>query len=288
MSPDLPKLPSAISNALELTLISQGAEAQIYFSHEHPFIPSPLPAGTITSTISSPSAGYILKYRPPKPYRHSALDAQLTKHRTLSEARILYKLFLAGIRVPSFIAVDPRQGLIWMENIDGPSLKKWIWMLEAEIEGQHGEGDDDEAMTRQESIKPLLLSVGSEIAKLHFLDIVHGDLTTSNILLRESSRTGAESGADSPKRIVPEPVIIDFGLAQQSTLPEDKAVDLYVLERAFISTHPVHSEAYVKWVLEGYVAGFGRGKKIAVFKVKEIMRKLDAVRLRGRKRSMVG
>ncbi|KAK9388311.1 hypothetical protein V1515DRAFT_598478 [Lipomyces mesembrius] len=289
MSPDLSTLPSAISDALDLTLISQGAEAKIYFSHDHPFIPSSLLAGTISTTISNPSAGYILKHRPPKRYRHDALDAQLTKHRTLSEARILYKLFLAGISVPSFIAVDPRLGLIWMENVDGPSLKEWIWAKEAEIEEQLcDEGEDGQSQKRLEIIKPLLLSVGSEIAKLHFLDTVHGDLTTSNLLLRDGSRLGAEGAAGSHQLMVPEPVVIDFGLSQQSTLPEDKAVDLYVLERAFISTHPIHSGEYVEWVLEGYVAGFGRGRKTAVFKVNEIMKKLDAVRLRGRKRSMVG
>jgi TP53 regulating kinase-like protein len=198
-------------------------------------------------------------------------------------------LFLAGISVPSFIAVDPRLGLIWMENVDGPSLKEWIWATETELEEQLCEdGEDGQSKKRLEIIKPLLLSVGSEIAKLHFLDTVHGDLTTSNLLLRDGSRLGGEGATGSHQLMVPQPVIIDFGLAQQSTLPEDKAVDLYVLERAFISTHPIHSGEYVEWVLEGYVAGFGRGKKTAVFKVNEIMRKLDAVRLRGRKRSMVG
>lgn len=33
-------------------------------------------------------------------------------------------------------------------------------------------------------------------------------------------------------------VLIDFGLASTSSLVEDKAVDLYVLERTFTSTHP--------------------------------------------------
>ena len=32
-------------------------------------------------------------------------------------------------------------------------------------------------------------------------------------------------------------VLIDFGLSFTSTIPEDKAVDLYVLERALISMH---------------------------------------------------
>jgi tRNA A-37 threonylcarbamoyl transferase component Bud32 len=39
--------------------------------------------------------------------------------------------------------------------------------------------------------------------------------------------------------------LIDFGLSYMSHLPEDKAVDLYVLERAFLSTHP-NTEAMVR------------------------------------------
>ncbi|KAK9455357.1 hypothetical protein V1511DRAFT_349306 [Dipodascopsis uninucleata] len=309
---DIPVLPKAISDALQLEVISQGAEALVYFSRDHPYMSEDiLSNGTVDDSSPSKRAsksGYIVKYRPAKPYRLPLLDSQLTKRRTLAEARVLYRLFLAGVKVPMFIAVDTKQGLIWMENIKGSSLKKWIWGIEEEILREIYEklGEEvDSNIVESEmihrlmaSVKPLLLTVGSEISKLHFLDTVHGDLTTSNILLRsaepdeESSlRLSTGNIEASVKRsclTTPEPVIIDFGLAQQSTLPEDKAVDLYVLERAFLSTHPIYSKHYVDWVLEGYVAGFGRGKKTAVFKVKEIMKKLDVARLRGRKRSMVG
>ncbi|KAK9381337.1 uncharacterized protein V2V93DRAFT_368956 [Kockiozyma suomiensis] len=270
----LPALPKYLSEALDLKLISQGAEALVYFSKAHPYLPATLSSDVIHNSPISP-AGYILKFRPPKPYRHALLDAQLTKHRTLSEVRSLYKMMLAGVHVPMFVAVDPRQGLIWMENIDGPSLKKWIWGQEEEIEKKVS--DEDSRLTmREQTVKPTLVAVGHEISKLHFMDMVHGDLTTSNLVLRRKDDGSLE------------PVIIDFGLSQQSTLPEDKAVDLYVLERAFISTHPMHAEEYITWLLEGYLAGFGQGKKTAKFKAREIMKKLEAVRLRGRKRSMVG
>lgn len=63
------------------------------------------------------------------------------------------------------------------------------------------------------------------MGKMHDADIVHGDLTTSNIMIRE---VNGEQQA----------VLIDFGLATVQSLIEDKAVDLYVLERAFLSTHP--------------------------------------------------
>ena len=37
-------------------------------------------------------------------------------------------------------------------------------------------------------------------------------------------------------------VLIDFGLSFNSTIPEDKGVDLYVLERAFTSAHSKQTE----------------------------------------------
>ncbi|PSR84187.1 hypothetical protein PHLCEN_2v5475 [Hermanssonia centrifuga] len=75
-------------------------------------------------------------------------------------------------------------------------------------------------------------------------------------------------------------VLIDFGLAYVSNLVEDKAVDLYVLERAFSSTHPA-SEPLFASVLQAYEKEMGK-------KWKAVGSRLDDVRLRGRKRSMVG
>ncbi len=71
----------------------------------------------------------------------------------------------------------------------------------------------------------LAQEVGKAIAMMHDAEIVHGDLTTSNILLRSNDR----------KLDI---VLIDFGLGSMKPSIEEKAVDLYVLERAFISTHP--------------------------------------------------
>lgn len=62
---------------------------------------------------------------------------------------------------------------------------------------------------------------------MHDIDVVHGDLTTSNIMVRGDEINGYS-----------EVILIDFGLGQMQSVIEDKAVDLYVLERAFISTHP--------------------------------------------------
>lgn len=42
----------------------------------------------------------------------------------------------------------------------------------------------------------------------------------------------------------PMQVLIDFGLSSQAQFPENYAVDLYVLERAFASTHPRSEKLY--------------------------------------------
>lgn len=96
-------------------------------------------------------------------------------------------------------------------------------------------------------------------------------------------------------------VLIDFGLSSVSSLPEDRAVDLYVLDRAFSSTHPVplgpdegaseeleSTSVYFLTVMEGYREGMSRGGKKSVVECERVERRLEEVRSRGRKRSMVG
>lgn len=82
--------------------------------------------------------------------------------------------------------------------------------------------------------------------------------------------------------------MIDFGLSSASIMPEDRAVDLYVLERAFASTHPVPEGVVPHFdrVLSGYREGMEKkGKKGDWGRVEK---RLEEVRMRGRKRSMVG
>ena len=74
--------------------------------------------------------------------------------------------------------------------------------------------------------------------------------------------------------------MIDFGLSFQEGVPEDKGVDLYVLERAFLSTHPNTEEIFSE-ILEAY-------KKKSGKQVGEIVKKFEEIRLRGRKRTMLG
>ncbi|ROT35314.1 hypothetical protein SODALDRAFT_328635 [Sodiomyces alkalinus F11] len=137
-------------------------------------------------------------------------------------------------------------------------------------------------------LKALMRNVGTVVGKLHRAGIVHGDLTTSNMMLRppptadsgiETAETATDSGAKAS--LDGDIVLIDFGLSSQSSSDEDRAVDLYVLERAFGSTHP-RAEVLFPEVLEGY-----RGA-LPAKQATSVLRKLEDVRMRGRKRSMVG
>ena len=116
----------------------------------------------------------------------------------------------------------------------------------------------------EEKIAELMKQVGNIVARLHDGGLVHGDLTTSNILVRNSDQ---------------QIVLIDFGLAYNSTNAEDKGVDLYVLERAITSTHSDKPTLF-KLILESYRSSSAR--------FSSTFNKFAEVRMRGRKRTMVG
>ena len=85
---------------------------------------------------------------------------------------------------------------------------------------------------------------------------------------------------DNDNDIPPKLILIDFGLARVSNNPEELAVDLYVLERALISTHPELSFQFVEHMLAAY--------KATSTKSHQVLHRLGQVRLRGRKRECFG
>ncbi|KTF85346.1 hypothetical protein cypCar_00033551 [Cyprinus carpio] len=162
----------------------------------------------------------------------------------------------SGINAPVVYFVDYTTHCIFLEDIiHSVSVKDHIASAQAsEQNPQH--------------LQTLADKIGETLAQMHDEDVIHGDLTTSNMLL--------VSGAEDQNMKL---VLIDFGLSYISALPEDKGVDLYVLEKAFLSTHP-KTETLFERLLKSYTAS---SKKSSV-----VLKKLDEVRLRGRKRSMVG
>lgn len=234
--------------------VVQGAEAVLY--------------QTTYLQQSIPSA---LKYRPPKLYRHPTLDARLTRHRILSEARVLAKCRKEGVPVPAVYALDEKDGWLMIEWIEGFVLRVMLndWLRnqdECEYSKLHS----------NEILKRLMRAIGLAVGKLHSIGIVHGDLTTSNLMLKIEKSKESRS-TENPFQ--GEIVLIDFGLASQSSQDEDRAVDLYVLERAFGSTHP-QLEILFNDVLYAYKECFKD--------TKSVLRRLEEVRMRGRKRSMLG
>jgi TP53 regulating kinase and related kinases len=288
-----PTLPPPFNNSSPPpTLITQGAEAHLY-----------------RTTFLTPDIHAALKIRPSKPYRHPTLDARLTKQRVLAEARVLAKLAsLPGgeVKVPGVLGVDwdlsrgkggsggggPGGAWLLMEWVEGTSVKDLLREWDTVQKRREGKGGVPE---REEEVRRLLRRVGRAVGALHSKGgVVHGDLTSSNIMVRpvETLRTdgvvsgGHATGEEKEMESVDlegEIVLIDFGLATQSIQDEDRAVDLYVLERAFGSTHPRQEGWFKEEVLDSHDGYSGSFKGANV-----VLKRLEEVRMRGRKRSMVG
>ena len=167
----------------------------------------------------------------------------------IQEVRSMARCCKQGIRTPAVYFVDQQRRCIYMEYIqDGILLKEYI----------------KQNLSNEDELRKVMKVVAQTVATMHQVDVIHGDLTTSNMFyhpLKESI------------------TLIDFGLSCVSTLVEDKGVDLYVLERAFLSTHPTTQELFSE-LLRSY-GECGKG-------CKSVLVKLDEVRMRGRKRTMVG
>ncbi|KAI9802650.1 MAG: hypothetical protein M1825_002672 [Sarcosagium campestre] len=257
-------LPSPLLNcSAPPYLHAQGAEALLY-----------------RTTFLQPERACALKHRPRKPYRHPLLDARLTRHRILSEARVLAKLRAGGLDgVPALYALDADEGWLMMEWVEGRSVRDVL--LERQKRAAREPSGGGEVTPHEDArhadvgneadstvVIMLMHKVGAAVARMHSLGIVHGDLTTSNIMIR----------GDGPHGDV---VLIDFGLANQTVMDEDRAVDLYVLERAFGSSHGVAGEGWWKQVVVGYETYGWKGAR-------SVLKRLEDVRTRGRKRSMIG
>lgn len=178
----------------------------------------------------------LVKDRIKKNYRLDEIDEKLRKFRTKREAKLLNKASV--INVPKVFDVDGGNSKIVMEYIKGKLLKDYL--------------DKFDKKNRVEICK----KIGNEIALLHDNDIVHGDLTTSNMILKDDKI-----------------YFIDFGLGFVSDKIEDKAVDLHLLKQALESKHYKYFKKCFDSVLEGY-------KKSKNFK--SVIERLRKVETRGR------
>ena len=176
----------------------------------------------------------VIKERLAKSYRLKEIDASLRRTRTRKEAKLLEKLQKINFPAPKLVSTD-KKSRIEMEYLKGPKLRDFL----------------DEKNHRIQCIE-----LGRKIAVLHNNDIIHGDLTTSNMIVND------------------ELFFIDFGLSFHSTKVEDKAVDLHLLRQAFDSKHFEICEGCFAAALEGYEKESSNAK--------EIFLRLDKVEARGR------
>ena len=141
-------------------------------------------------------------------------DRRLIAERTRAEARLIHTARKCGVPTP--IMSDITADTIVMEEVPGTLLTHAL-------------------------IESNVLEVGRMIGRLHAAGVMHGDLTTSNLILRESDGKC---------------VLIDFGLAQATTEIEQRGVDIHVLFQTLESTAPEHADALKAAFTAGYIENF--------------------------------
>lgn len=181
----------------------------------------------------------VVKERKPKLYRIKELDDSLRRQRAIREARLLHSAKRAGVPAPTVYLVDLESASIIMDYIDGRTLSDLI----KERSLSHGE------------LVRLLREVGELIGRLHREGIVHGDLTTSNMIVSNGKI-----------------FFIDFGLGDLSRNVEDLGVDLHLMKRAMESSHYDVFEEGFNAVLQGYRETF-EGANEVIDKMWEIERR---------------
>jgi len=152
---------------------------------------------------------FIIKNRISKGYRHPELDKKIIKTRTKKEKNLLEK---ASKIINAPIPEETYEtNIIKMPFIKGKKLSESLEKLD---------------------YKKISREIGKSIAKLHDNDIIHGDLTTSNMIWVESK--SREIVSKKPPGVLH---FIDFGLGFISKRIEDKAVDLHLIKQALEAKH---------------------------------------------------
>lgn len=185
----------------------------------------------------------VYKLRKPLPYRLPELDKLIRSQRTVHEAQMIHESKLAGVSTPHLYYLSPPEALLIMEFVKGERLKTLLLesgLTKARV-AELGEG------------------FGRSIARLHAAGIMHGDLTTSNVIVDGDVLS-----------------LIDFGLAVHSQRLEDQAVDLRLIKETLTGAHNDVSKAFMGSLLSGYSAVLGSARAEAATK------KLAEIERRGR------
>ncbi|KYK30649.1 MAG: kinase [Thermoplasmatales archaeon SG8-52-3] len=179
----------------------------------------------------------VKKRRIKKSYRIREIDNRLIFYRTKEESKLMTEARKFGVSVPIIFDVDTKNGIITMEFLVGKRIKDIL-----------------NDLSEKERIR-ICKMIGESIAKLHNNNIIHGDITTSNMIYQDD-------------RIH----FIDFGLGEKNGEIEAKGVDLHVLMEAIESTHSRYSNCF-DYVLEGYKNKLKNDGNLVIKKIAEIVKR---------------
>ncbi|MDP6866556.1 MAG: KEOPS complex kinase/ATPase Bud32 [Candidatus Poseidoniaceae archaeon] len=197
----------------------------------------------------------VRKQRRLRSWRHPDLDDRLGRRRMIAEARLMVRLYKSGLNIPILYDCDIDGQQLVMSNIPGKPL----------IDLLNDRSIDDA------TILEYLRTSGNSIRMLHRQAIVHGDLSTNNIIITPEG----------------EAVLIDFGLAKIEFETELYGIDLHVLFEILGASHP-HREGAMEAVLQGYsqceqelgpAATTPGGDPVAM---KDVIERFDLIRTRVR------
>jgi len=204
-------------------LIKKGAEASLFLEDWH-------------------GRRVVMKKRLPKNYRLPQLDEQIRTYRTIHEPQLIHRAKEAGVPTPTIFLVDTKNSTIIMEYVEGRQVKQVLRDYQAEDRLN------------------LCKRIGELIGRLHNHGIVHGDLTTSNMILTPQEKV----------------FFVDFGLGEYSSELEIQGVDLHLMKRAFQSTHFRFARECFEAVIEGYA------KIVRKEAAKDVLEKIKEIERRGR------
>lgn len=183
----------------------------------------------------------LIKHRISKGYRTKKLDKKLRDFRTSLEAKLLSDAKRAGVPTPTVYRVDLENMRLFMQYVEGEAVKE---ILE-DLDSEHRE--------------ELCRTIGKQIGQLHDSDIIHGDLTTSNMIRSDEGKI----------------YFIDFGLGEYNSSVEAKGTDIHLLHRTLESTHfEVADESYHA-LLEGYKEEYPETAG-------EVIQRIEEIETRGR------
>jgi len=206
-----------------MTPFKKGAEANLYLQDWH-------------------GKKVIIKKRIQKSYRHPSLDHRLRVSRTIREAENLNEAKKASVPTPTVYFIDRENATLVMEYVKGSRVKEIL----------------DNLINEERS--KICQQIGREIGQLHGASLIHGDLTTSNIIRAENGKI----------------FFIDFGLSFHSQDEEDKGVDLHLMKRALNSTHYRVAYESMRSIILGYQ------KTIGPEAASKVLKKLREIEYRGR------